>query len=342
MSRWNILCVMALLSTHALSPAQAPDANPTTGKVVATFLKAARTGDGAALEAAAQHVRKAGKEALSLLGTALSGRTPAELVAGMRFLRSAKAGDRVVDLQALTVHVDPDVRAESMWLCAEAAGAAPLAWLHRGAADPAASVKRRAFDALLSREARDRQTLELAIAGILDSDWWISSQSGRILGSWPVVKKGPDLVAQALGAMVPDLGPASAPTVFSILAHRMGKRAAPYLSSGMAHKTSEVAIAAIKATARLRLRVLSPTLRKLFRRGDAVALAAVQCVAELQDRQSVRPLVKLLARGVKSPLKEAVALSLRHITGQIHGYDVARWEEYLRYGFEANEGSRSN
>lgn len=341
-TRSGFLCVIALLAGQMLSSAQAPDASPELRKAVATFLQAARTGDGAGLEAAARGVQKAGNDALSLLGTELSGRAPAELVAGMRFLRAAHAGDRMVDPQSLTMHDDAEVRAESMLLCSKLAGAGPLAWLHRGAADPVASVKRRAFDALLSREAFDRQTLEVAITGMLDPDWWISRQAGRILGSWPAAKSGTDPVARALGALVPDLGPSSAPTVFSILAHRMGKKAAPYLSSGMAHKTREVAIAAIKAATRLRLRALAPNLRKLFRRGDAVALAAVQGVAVLQDRKSVRPLVRLLARGVKSPLKEAVALSLRHITGQMHGYDVARWEEYLRYGFDANEGPRSN
>ena len=154
--------------------------------------------------------------------------------------------------------------------------------------------------------------------------------------------KGPDPVAKALTALISKLTKSTAGRVFAILGRRLDKDVLPAIKQGLAHRNGDVAVAAIKVATDMRLTGTYPALRDLLRRRDKVAVSAARALGTVRDKEAVRPLVAVLSRGGDKSLKDAVAVSLRLITGKMYGFDTQKWEEYLANGLEGETASSRN
>jgi HEAT repeat protein len=335
-----VLLVGLLAAMPAMVQAQGSEASSDAKKAVNRFFQVARSGDIAEMNAASAKVIEAGPAAAELVMKGIKSRTPQEIVAGLRLVRAAGGEQSLDQVLELADHRNPEVRAEVCVYCGFQESPAVVPYLHRGSADPSATVRRRAFDALLRMQVRDPRTLSAACNGLFDKDFWVSGQAGRILGAWPPVTRGPDPVAKALATSIPRLGKTTAPRVFAILGHRMEDQIAPLVKRGLSHRNSAVVLAAIKVAADRRLRATYPKLRELLKRRDEVAVAAVRALGTVKDKKAVPLLVRMLSGRLDEVLRDAVAVSLRYITGKTYGFDRSKWEEYLDSGLVAEVASK--
>jgi hypothetical protein len=316
-----------------LAVAAAPLAAAVTGGVedaILALFRAARAGNDTVTMQAAASVAAFGPQAASGLVRSLGDRSPAELVWALRCLREIGSDVAKEPAFALCAHADAAVRAEAVWASATLGGTSSVTFLQRSASDPDDIVRRRAFDGLLEYGCQADGTMPIAAKGVIDKDFWVVLQAFQILDHQKKPERGVDPVLVELSKYVSRLDDRNADACFDFFVRRGGPDCGTIVEAALSSKQPCVVVAALKAAARLRH---APALRLATRlAGDAdvkIAVAAIDCLSEINDPDSVVVLVDLLERVRDEERTDAIAVALRRMTSRLYGTDVALWRKYL-------------
>jgi HEAT repeat protein len=310
--------------SFAVGPDRVDDA------ITALFL-AARAGDDQAAEKAAGALVTFREAAASKLALSVGGRTPQELVWALRCLREIGTPDGRNIAFALCSHEKAEVRIEAVFATNMLGGDAALPYLIQAAGDSDATVRRRAYDGITAHGTGSAEELEVGLKGVLDPDFWVLNQAFLILDKQPRPPEGgKDKLMAGLARIVPQLDERNAAATFDLLVRHCGEHCAPIIETAFGAKRVEVAIAALGAAGELRLgSVVRKVCGLASQRDVVVSKAAIECLARINDPDSVEFLVDLLA-GAQDPVRvDALALALRTMTGQLFGTDVEKWRRYL-------------
>lgn len=126
------------------------------------------------------------------------------------------------------------------------------------------------------------------------------------------------------------LNPASAPTLFRWLRSRNGVSAKALIHECCSAKSPSLRSAAVVAASKSQMTEEIPRIRTfLSDRDPDLVRSSIEALAELKDRESLRTLVDLLESHPEPTVKDAAAVALRSLTGQLFGFDAAAWRTHL-------------
>lgn len=307
---------------------------------VASLFSAARSGDRAACVKAADALVALGEPAVPELGKGLGARSEKEAVWGLRCLREIGGDSAAEAVLALVDHASPDVRAEAL-SCGRTLGSeAFIPAMLRAVRSEHRDERRRAYDGLLALAPGEPSTLEPALEGLGDPDFWVRTRALRLIAALPQPKEdtedeqdAPDPLLEGLRRVLADMRGETPTSLFRQLVKRYGKRLEPLVEAGLKVTTPETLLGALEAVRALRMRESLPRVRELAEEGtEPVRLAAIRTLAALRDREeeALRTLISVLERARSKSLRNAAATTLRQLTGELHGYDVAAWRRYVR------------
>lgn len=329
--RWIAAAGLAAMVSIGAASAQRDD-----GKAKAAVEKlfaAARSGKEAAVLTAAEALVRLGSVGTPLLLEGLEGRTAPEILIGLRCLRELDGLPEQARVVALFAHPNGAVRAEVLGIARTKLGAEGLPLYLEGAKDQEVTVRRRAYDGLVAHRPDDALVPALAAAALSDPDFWLVDRGFALLeGTQP---KTPKAAAALLAAVEGGLGGMDGETLSRLFAWMVDRHPEPsrkVVVKAIGHAKPEVAIAALRAASTLRLgEAEKPALAQLKsgRRSAEVATAAAVLLGDLGAKGACASLVTALESGATPGLKDAAAVALRKITGQLLGFDVAAWKRYL-------------
>jgi HEAT repeat protein len=203
-------------------------------------------------------------------------------------------------------------------------------YLQRAAADPDATVRRRAFDGLIEFGCQADGTLAVAVNGVVDKDFWVVLQAFQILDCQRKPERGPDRVMVELAKIVDRLDERNSDACFDFFVRRAGADAGPVVQAALKSEKRCVVLAALKAAGRLRLAGAKPEATRLAGKPDlAVAVAAIDCLSLINDPDTLPILVELLDRAREPERVDALCVALRRMTSRLYGSDVSLWRKYL-------------
>jgi HEAT repeat protein len=313
----------------AVGPAAAEWSGGVDDAILALFT-AARAGNETATTQAASVVVSFGPAAAASLARSLSDRTPQELVWALRCLREI-GSDTVKDtVFGLCSHSDAAVRADAVIASGMLGKSAAVPFLQRAAADPDDTVRRRAYDGLIEYGCQADGTLVIGVNGVVAKDFWVVLQAFQILDGQKKPERGADRVVVELAKVVGKLDDRNAEACFDFLVRRAGADCGPVVESALGASQRCVVIAALRAAGRLRLASARLPATKLAKNSEIpVSIVAIDCVAQINDPDSLPALVDLLERATDPLQVDAVAVALRRMTSRLYGTDVSLWRKYL-------------
>jgi hypothetical protein len=299
-------------------------------RVVEAFLDDVRRQDDTAGCRSGQAVLELGPAAIPSLVAGLDTRTSREIVWILRTLKTIGGEEAAATTSRFVRHADAEVRAEAITTLSRLLGPVGLPLYLVAAEDPDSAVRRRAFDALcMVPDAA--LTLDAALLGIVDSDFWVRARSVRILRCAPPPPAlGPDPLIKGLLAALPALRKDEAIPLFALLSSSRRPGLEEVIEQALGRGSRDAAAAALDTAAGLGLRGFVKTALEMARSDEAtLALPALRYLARLRERGAISTLVGRIPSVGDSNVKNAIDVSLRQITGQTFGYDVSQWRRWM-------------
>ena len=325
-SSWALALVLAAAGVGQDVP---PEAAP---RRVASLFEAARAGDAEAAVKAAEAVVACGDAAVAAITQGLASREAPEILWGLRCLRVLHANVEAGLLRSFLDHQDAGVRVEAVVAGSRLLGGEFGPDLERAASDEDGQVRRRAIDGLRTTRSCTPATLQIAVDGVASADYWVADTCIKILAAWPKPAGAePDPLLLEAGKVLPRLTPLAGRMVFRTLVARSGPAVEPLIAEVCSRRLAGAAAGAFEAAEVLGLDAVLPDARRLVAAPEPeLARPALAFLVARKDRQVVAELVNLLASAREDGWREDLAVGLRAITNQLHGYDVAAWRAYLR------------
>jgi HEAT repeat protein len=301
-------------------------------KAVAALRAAARGGDEEAITAAADRVVALGAEAAAALVTGFERLGAAESLWSVRVAKVMKARIDDAALAALALHGAAEVRAEVQSYACAVVGKDAFPLHVAALSDPDVVVRRRALDGLCERPELAAPHLTKVLELLRSDDFWLVGRSiDLFVSAAPEGGPAADAFLRDSEAIYLRLSAPGAERLLQFLAGRYAGRAGKHVVRLLERAKGAHAVPAIQAASELRLQDAAPRLRELSRdREPSVAIAAIKALGMLADTGAVSGLIDILQRAESPEHVDACLVSLRRITGQLIGADVAAWRKVAR------------
>ena len=330
----GLTALSLLLLFPALAEAQASErtTEAQVRRTVKKFLDATNRKEGfEAMSREADKVVACGEPAVQYLRDGIGAREPQSIVWSIRVLMAIGDPSFVEDLPELSRHSDAKVRVAALQAGLDTAPKKMKECFIRATKDPDGTVRRRAYDGLLECPC-DESTLSLIIEGLVDEDYWISARSFNLLARWP--KMGPedreDPLFKPLLKVISQIEPGRTHQVISFMARRDRHNIGPLLTIMEKKGDTVLKVETYKMARKHRARDLVGPARQAIAdsQDDKIRLEAVKYLGEMKDDQALSDLARLLSSRDEA-LREAAAVSLRKISGQLFGFDREAWENWI-------------
>lgn len=315
----------------------AQDTESAAQNAVQKLLKSAAGGAAEeSLREEAQAVVALGADATTaFLLEGLMDRSEGEIIWSLRCLRNLQRTPNAADLEALLVDDREALRVEALHLLKDRAEETHRGLFLRATRDKSQEVRRRGYDGLVRLGVVDEATVHAAVEGLTSNDFWISSRCIALMKRAPaprkVGRKERDAVSEALQDALPRLAGPNVAQAFTLAAQRSQSAASRLFEDALKERREGPRLAALAAITRLRMRGHEKAIRTLIPdRNPEVRAAAAGCAAALGDRGAVVPLIDRLDQEREEATRAAIAIALRRITGQGHGYDTRAWREWAQ------------
>ncbi len=324
--------VVALVAAVSSMPASGQSPEPSKERLaIDAMFAAARTGNLQTIETTTTAVVALGKSVAPLVVADLGKRQPAECIAALHCVVALDGVESLDSILPLATHADTEVRASAVAAIAALGATASADVLWKAAGDPAATVRRRAFDGIVEHLVTNPRAVPIAIDGITDTDFWVAMKAQEILSAQPVPAP-PAQDAVAIG-LLGILGRANEQTIrpmLEILQTRGRPAITAALRKAVAHPLPAVTVAAFESAAQLQIHEVIDAARDAAKaRNVAAAAAAITYIGAVHDDPSLPLLVDVLEQFTEKERREAAAVALRQCTSQLFGYDASAWRSYL-------------
>lgn len=326
----SLAIVLLILSVPLHSQSSTQDPSKEAARAVAEFLEAAKAVKAANIEALADRVVALGSLATGPLLKDLSERSPRQLTWILKILRNLEAKDLRAEILPLTAHPDGDVRAEALRTALEVRPDLCTEAVISLAKDKHLEARKVAYNGFLVVPADDR-FLPLLFDGLRDKDFWCALQAQRGLAMWPEPKKGElDPIIGGLHRNIGHLPGTTALQMIDIVKQRRDSNIDELLITGMGRGTDEVKVALLEAAIQHRSKAIvkQASDHLLLRSAPELVVASLRYLGSCKYEGSLATMADLLGSGNKS-IRDAAAVALRTITGQLFGYDQDKWSRWI-------------